>query len=46
PGRPLTGRGERAPLSPAGSRRPPLDRSARPVSPLVHQQGRGGGTPN
>ncbi|SEO10605.1 Membrane-associated phospholipid phosphatase [Actinacidiphila rubida] len=43
PGRPPTGRNERTPLSPAGSRRPPVDRTARPAPPLVHQQVRGRG---
>ncbi|WNI14900.1 phosphatase PAP2 family protein [Streptomyces sp. ITFR-21] len=46
PGRPPAGRGERTPLSPAGSRRPPMERTDRPVrpaTPLVHQQVRGRG---
>jgi hypothetical protein len=35
PGRPPTGRNERTPLTPAGSRRPPVDRQAvRPVPPF------------
>ncbi|WSR65206.1 phosphatase PAP2 family protein [Streptomyces sp. NBC_01198] len=37
PGRPPTGRHERTPMTPAGSRRPPVERP-RPAPPLVHQQ--------
>ncbi|UWE09150.1 phosphatase PAP2 family protein [Actinacidiphila bryophytorum] len=37
PGRPPTGRHERTPTTPAGSRRPPVERP-RPAPPLVHQQ--------
>jgi membrane-associated phospholipid phosphatase len=43
PGRPPTGRHERTPLTPGGSRRPPVDRPVRPAPPLVHQQVRGRG---
>jgi membrane-associated phospholipid phosphatase len=43
PGRPPTGRHERTPLTPVGSRRPPVDRAARATPPLVHQQIRGRG---
>lgn len=43
PGRPPTGRNERTPLTPAGSRRPPVERPARPATPLAHQQVRGRG---
>ncbi|MCL2551486.1 MAG: phosphatase PAP2 family protein [Actinomycetia bacterium] len=43
PGRPPIGRHERTPLTPAGSRRPPVDRGPRPTPPLVHQQVRGRG---
>jgi membrane-associated phospholipid phosphatase len=45
-GRPVAGavRGERtAPFAPAGSRRPPAERSARSAPPLMHQQVRGRG---
>ncbi|MFC4036034.1 phosphatase PAP2 family protein [Streptomyces polygonati] len=44
PGRPSAVRNERTPLTPAGSRRPPVERPGRPATPLVHQQGRGRGT--
>lgn len=40
PGRPPAGRNERTPLTPVGSRRPPVDRTGRPAAPLV-QQARG-----
>jgi membrane-associated phospholipid phosphatase len=43
PGRPPTGRNERTPLTPVGSRRPPVERPTRPVPPLAHQQVRGRG---
>lgn len=43
PGRPPAGRHERTPLTPIGSRRPPVDRQIRPPTPLVHQQVRGRG---
>jgi membrane-associated phospholipid phosphatase len=43
PGRPPTGRNERTPLTPAGSRRPPAAGPARPGQPLVHQPVRGRG---
>jgi membrane-associated phospholipid phosphatase len=43
PGRPPTGRNERTPLTPVGSRRPPVERPARPGQPLAHQQIRGRG---
>jgi membrane-associated phospholipid phosphatase len=43
PGRPPTGRNERTPLTPAGSRRPPGERAVRPGQPLVHQPVRGRG---
>ncbi|MFF7196447.1 phosphatase PAP2 family protein [Streptomyces sp. NPDC008079] len=43
PGRPPTGRNERTPLTPVGSRRPPVERPARPTTPLAHQQVRGRG---
>ncbi|MBM9506086.1 phosphatase PAP2 family protein [Streptomyces sp. KK5PA1] len=42
PSRPPTGRNERTPITPVGSRRPPVDRLVRPT-PLVHQQVRGRG---
>jgi membrane-associated phospholipid phosphatase len=42
-GRPPTGRNERTPITPAGSRRPPVERPTRPAPPLAHQQGRGRG---
>jgi membrane-associated phospholipid phosphatase len=44
PGRPPTGRSERTPPSPGGSRRPSGDRTGRPSTPLLHQQVRGRGT--
>lgn len=43
PGRPPTGRNERTPLTPVGSRRPPVERPARPTTPLAHQPVRGRG---
>lgn len=43
PSRPPAGRNERTPLTPVGSRRPPAERSVRPVPPLLHQQVRGRG---
>lgn len=44
PGRPPTGRNERTPLTPVGSRRPPVERPVRPsATPLAHQQVRGRG---
>ncbi|WP_245796647.1 phosphatase PAP2 family protein [Actinacidiphila alni] len=43
PGRPPTGRNERTPLTPVGSRRPPVERPGRPTTPLAHQQVRGRG---
>jgi membrane-associated phospholipid phosphatase len=42
-GRPPIGRHERTPTTPAGSRRPPVERPGRPAAPLVHQQARGRG---
>ncbi|WP_443071916.1 phosphatase PAP2 family protein [Streptomyces sp. NBC_01477] len=42
PSRPPTGRHERTPTTPAGSRRPPVERP-RPAPPLVHQPARGRG---
>lgn len=35
--------GERTPISPVGSRRPPVERSVRPTPPLVHHHARGHG---